>query len=232
MLRGTFVAESPLSVNDNLESGPKSPLFVRPASRHLCQSRTVYFACVILGVCLASPVQAQERGEIGGELSAGLGELGETSDGMYLPHTLMRLGLSGWYRLMPAVAIGLSWETLQNGQLDGSNSSQDTFIEKGKALRAFVDGRLFPSWFVGAFGRASVGVAHLNLVPTFTPGPTHVETAYQPMFELEAGPELRIFFLPRSKRPRPDIFLRVRGTATVLPEAFFFGYGLSLGFEG
>ena len=145
---------------------------------------------------------------------------------------MLRDGLSVWYRLMPALALGLNVGEMHNGDLDGVNFSRDTFVASGKVVEAFAEGRLFPTWPVGAFGRVSAGVAFLDLVPTFVPGPSHVATGDEPILELEGGPELRIFFSPPSARPRSDLFLRVRGTVTTMPDATFLGYGVALGFEG
>ncbi|MEO6600269.1 MAG: hypothetical protein ABIQ16_10380 [Polyangiaceae bacterium] len=214
----------------------KKPLFwKRPDVQHLCRRRTLCLVRVVLvlsAFCITRPVQAQERGAIGGELSAGIGTVLRASDEGYLPTRTLRGGVSAWYRLVPAFAMGVTLGGMQAGQLDGSNVSQDTFIQSGKVVEAFADGRLFPSSFVGAFGRVSVGVAFLDLVPPFMPGPSHLEEARQPILELEAGPELRISLSPRTARPRPDFFLRVRGTLTAMSAATFAGYGIALGFEG
>ncbi|HEY5373897.1 MAG TPA: hypothetical protein VIK01_09420 [Polyangiaceae bacterium] len=186
----------------------------------------------MLGFGASRPAEAQERGAIGVELSAGLGAVPRTSDNVYQPNVMLRDGLSVWYRLMPALAIGLNVGAMQNGQLDGVNFSRDTFVASGKVVETFAEGRLFPTSFVGAFGRVSAGLASLDLVPTFVPGPSHEEAADEPILELEGGPELRIFFSPPSARPRSDLLLRVRGTVTAMPAATFLGYGLALGFEG
>lgn len=180
----------------------------------------------------SAQARAGERGAIGVELSAGVGSLPRTSDNVYQPAYMIRDGLSAWYRLIPAFAIGLNFGAMQGGQLDGSNLSRDTFVSSGKVLETFADGRLFPTSFVGAFGRVSAGLAFLDLVPSFVPGPSHTETADELILELEGGPELRLFFSPPSARPRSDLFLRVRGTVTTMPAATFLGYGLALGFEG
>jgi hypothetical protein len=201
----------------------------------MCRARTLCSACialVIVGFGVSRTAQAQERGAIGVELSAGIGTLPRTSDGAYQPLALLRDGLSLWYRLVPAVALGLNVGAMQNGQLDGSNVSRDTFVASGKVLETFAEGRLFPTSSVGAFGRVSAGIAFLDLVPPFVPGPSHLATAREPIFEAEGGPELRIFFAPRSARPRSDFFLRARCTVTTMSAATFLGYGLAVGFEG
>ena len=201
----------------------------------MCRARTLCSACVVFViVCfgISRPAQAQERGAIGVELSAGIGLLPNTSDNVYQPKQMLRDGLSAWYRLVPAFAIGLTVGEMHNGDLDGSNLSRDTFVASGTVVETFAEGRLLPTSFVGAFGRVSAGLASLKLVPTFVLGPLHEEAADEPILELEGGPELRIFFSPPSARPRSDLFLRVRGTLTTMPAATFLGYGLALGFEG
>ena len=200
----------------------------------LCRVRTLCFVCAAWLLCAGfiRPAHAQERGAIGAELSAGIGLLPRTSDGMYQPDFTLREGLSAWYRPRPAFALGFSVGEMNSGDLDGANFSRDTFLKSGSVYEAFAEGRLFPTSTIGAFGRVSAGMAHLTLVPTFMPGPSHENTATQPVLELEAGPELRLFLTSPSTGARPGFFLRVRGTATAMSAATFLGYGLSLGFEG
>jgi hypothetical protein len=216
------------------DSQTKSRLREPAAIGRLCHLRTLCSTCVaftVFGFGTSRPAQAQERGAIGVEISAGVGSLPRASDD-YLPNGMLRDGLSLWYRLIPPLAIGLNVGAMQNGQLDGSNVSRDTFVASGKVLETFAEGRLFPASPVGAFGRVSAGIAFLDLVPPFVPGPSHLATASEPILELEGGPELRFFFAPQTARLRPDLFLRVRGTVTIMSAATFPGFGLALGFEG
>jgi hypothetical protein len=201
----------------------------------MCRARTLCSACVAflsVGFGASRLAQAQERGAIGVALSAGIGSVPRASDNVYLPNVMLRDGLSVWYRLVPALALGLNVGAMQNGQLDGVNFSHNTFVASGEVFEAFAEGRLLPSSFVGAFGRVSAGLASLDLVPPFVPGPSHESEGTEAILEIEGGPELRLFFSPPDARPRSDLFLRARGTLTMMPAATFLGYGLTLGFEG
>jgi hypothetical protein len=201
-------------------------------TRRVCRSRTLCLACVASLLIGSHRAQAQERGAIGVELSAGFGRRTETSDHVFEPNFKARDGLSAWYRLMPAFAFGLSVGGMESGALDGANLSRDTFVAGGTTLEAFADGRLFPSSVVGAFGRASLGAAFLDLIQSSAIVPGREHAADEAILELEGGPELRFFFAPPGAPHRSDLFLRVRGTATTMPVNTFLGFGLSVGFEG
>jgi hypothetical protein len=178
--------------------------------------------CVaFLMISFSRPVRAQERGAIGGALSAGLGLV----PGQGLAGTV---GASGWYRLMPALAIGINiGSTPDFGGVEqhGAEPVRDYFVE------GFVDGRADPSAIVDFFGRISIGVAHVTLLPPST-GPLTEEERNEPILDLEGGPELQLFLAPPTTRARPEFFLRARGTLTITSAATFPGLGLSLGFEG
>ena len=179
---------------------------------------TIGVTFLIIGL-FSCPAQAQERRPIGGALSTRLGVL----DG----NGAITIGASGWYRLFPALAIGLDV-----GSTGTSGHEQHgTEVASYSSFEGFVDGRGFPSSPVGVFARASAGVAHLTLLSPST-GPLYDTEKSEPILELEGGPELRGFFAPPTIRARPDLFFRVRATLTTMSAATYYGLGLALGFEG
>jgi hypothetical protein len=173
----------------------------------------------MIGFGFSRPVQAQERGALGVALSAGLGVVDGSG--------AFTVGASGWYRLLPALAIGVN---VGSTSVIGAEQHNKEVVG-ATSFEGFVEGRLFPSSFLGAFGRVSAGVADVTLLPSST-GPLGDEERAEPIVDLEAGPELRLFFAPSSKRPRPDLLLRARGTLTSMSGATFLGLGLALGVEG
>jgi hypothetical protein len=201
----------------NFDSPVKSRFLALRGIRRTC---TTCVACLMIGFGFSHTAQAQERGAIGGALSAGLGLL--QGDGA------LTVGASGWYRLIPAFALGVNFGS--TNILDGVEQ-HGTEVVSYTSFEAFGEGRTLPSSPVGVFGRASVGVAHLTLLPPST-GPLYDEERTEPILELEGGPELRLFFAPSTTRARPDLFLRVRGTLTAMSAATFYGLGLALGYEG
>ncbi len=167
---------------------------------------------------------AAERGAVGGALDAGFGRLGFVGN--------LRAGVSAWYRLEPPLALGLSASAMY---VDNGDSGGQPVIDGATLVEAFADGRLFPSSWLGGFGRVSAGVANVSI--SRSSGGSH---RLRPALELEAGPELRIFFEPPQDSSRAALFLRVRGTFSFIPRdgdverasSAFFGYGFALGFEG
>src|SRR5450432_888008 len=84
------------------DSQMKSQILGVSGIRRMCRSRTLCTAGVAfltIGFGFSCPAQAQERGAIGGALSTGLGLV----DGS----AAATIGASGWYRLIPALAIGV-----------------------------------------------------------------------------------------------------------------------------
>ena len=80
------------------------------------------------------------------------------------------------------------------------------------------------------------GAASYHLIETYAlwlPYPANGGYRLAPILESEAGPELRIFlfWLGAGTRHMANLFLRLRGTLTVLPDGSFVGWGLGLGFE-
>jgi hypothetical protein len=191
--------------------------------RRMCRSRTLCTICVALltiGFGFIRPAKAQERGAIGAALSAGLVVVDGNGAGV--------VGASGWYRLIPAFAIGANFgsTTVLTGV-----EQHGTEVVSDYSFEGFGEGRSFPSSPVGVFGRVSVGVAHVTLLSPST-GPLYDEEKNLPLLELEGGPELRVFFAPSTTPARPDLFFRARGLLTTMSGATSYGLGLSLGFEG
>lgn len=170
-----------------------------------------------LPVLAARPTQAQERGAIGGDLHA--------SFGMYYVGA-PRAGASLWYRLTPALALGLSGDGMfVDSGADPAQNPKRT-LQNGVFVQAFADGRLFPDSWIGLFGRLSAGLGHATVASGAPPaGPVA-------LLDAEAGPELRWFLTDR--RPhRPVLLLRPRvGLTWVGIGNYFVNYGLTLGFEG
>ena len=190
--------------------------------RRVCRSRTLCaagIAFLIIGFGFSYPARAEERGLIGGALSTRLGLV----DG----RAAATIGASGWYRLMPALAVGAD---ISSTGITGYEQ-HDTEVVSYSSFEGFVDGRGFPSSPVGVFGRVSTGLAHVTLLSPST-GPLYNTEKIEPILELEGGPELRAFFEPSTTGARPDLFFRVRGTLTTMSGATFYGLGLALGFEG
>lgn len=209
-----------------------SPFRPRFDPGDLCLERTVG-RCIHAGarltvlvavLALSRDALATERGAIGGALDAGVGELGFVGD--------LRAGISAWYRLKPPLALGLSASAVY---VDNGDAGGETVIDGATLVEAFADGRIFPSSVLGGFGRVSAGVANVSI--SRYSGGSH---RLRPAFELEAGPELRIFFEPPQDSSRAALFLRARGTFSLIPRdgdverasSAFFGYGFALGFEG
>ena len=220
------------------DSQTKSQLIELSDLGRMCRARklcSASVAFVIVGFGAIRPARAQGRGAIGGELSAGLGYPPHVDTPTVRHDTIVRDGLSLWYRPILPLAFGMSIaRSGTTNDLDNANFGQHALISHGFFYEAFVDGRLFPSSGVGAFGRVSGGVARLTLVPPVPNlgGWLPNEERTEAVLELEAGPELRLFLAPRRAEHRSDLFLRVRGTVTTMPAATFFGFGLALGFEG
>jgi hypothetical protein len=181
-------------------------------------------ASILTVLLLSNEALAVERGAVGGVLDAGHGELGFVGD--------LRAGISAWYRLQPALALGVSGSALF---VDNGDAGGETVIDRAMLVEAFADGRLFPSSVLGGFGRVSAGMANVS-VSRYS-GVSH---RLRPAFELELGPELRIFFERERALSRANLFVRVRGTFSAIPRdgdverasSAFLGYGLALGFEG
>ena len=74
-----------------------------------------------------------------------------------------------------------------------------------------------PSKIVSAFARLGVGSAFVKINHEDLGQPD--ENLVEPVFLLAAGPELTLF----------HVYLRLRGTATLLPSDSFVGYGAELG---
>jgi len=189
------------------------------------------------GVCLAAVfafalafapgVRAQAQTIIGGELHE------EQTGTEVVPNN--RVGLSVWYRFDPRLAFGLTAEALGDIGFGEAASATRRTLRRGDFLEGFVDARLFPSSFAGAFGRASAGLAVVDLsAPSLDgySGPGDKTGYTEPMFELEVGPELRLFRTVDGSVARPTWFLRARGTFTALPSNAFVGWGFALGCEG
>jgi hypothetical protein len=217
--------------NEEEPAMKKSPLRPGFEAGGLCWWRTVgrwnhawvWLVALFAVLALSRDVLAAERGAIGGALDVGRGELGFVGD--------LRAGISAWYRFKPALAIGVSASALY---VDNGDDGGETVIDGGTLVEAFADGRLFPSSFVGGFGRVSAGLANVSI--SRYSGGSH---RLKPALELEMGPELRIFFEPQHDS-RATLFVRARATFSLIPRdedverasSAFFGYGFALGFEG
>jgi len=177
-------------------------------------------ACLMIGFGFGRTAQAQERGAIGGAVSLGL----VLVDG----NGAEAVGASGWYRLIPAFAVGVNYGS--TSVLTGVEQ-HGTEVVSDSSFEGFGEVRASPSAPVGFFGRVSLGVARVTLLPPST-GPLYDEERIEPILELEGGPELRLLLAPPSTRARPDVFFRVRPTLTTMPAATFLGFGIALGFEG
>jgi hypothetical protein len=178
----------------------------------------IAFMATALGYCRTA--HAQQRGAIGGALNAGFG----VSDG----NGEATVAVSAWYRLIPAVALGFN---LGSTSLVGQSEQHGTELNGYSSAEAFLDARAFPSSPFGLFGRASLGVGRVTLLSPST-RPLYTQRRTELIGDLEAGPELRIFFASPATRARPDLFLRLGGTLTSMSDATYFGLGLALGFEG
>jgi hypothetical protein len=186
-------------------------------------------ACAGATLALASSAQAQTagRGEVGGEVHAGIGG----AQGNFW------LGASAWYRLQPSLALGLTYETnkvLTNGE--GVELGGDPGIDDGAhVLLGFVDYRVAPASAVGLFGRFSLGVAD---VQRLYPKPGDSDSTIfggrgaEAIAQLEGGPEFRLFLSAKRARPRPALFLRPRVSYTLMSPQNFITVGLALGGEG
>jgi hypothetical protein len=210
----------------------KSPVRRGFERGELCSTRTVgrwnhacaAFASLFTVLALSHDALALERGAIGVVLDAGRGELGFVGN--------LRAGITAWYRLKPALAVGVSGSALY---VDNGDAGGTTVIDGATLVEAFADGRIFPSSVIGGFGRMSAGVANVS-ISRYSGGSHRV----RPALELEMGPELRIFFEPQQVSSRATLFLRARATFSAIPRdadverasSAFFGYGFALGFEG
>lgn len=191
--------------------------------RRMCRSRTLCTAGVaflLIGFGFSRPAQARERGAIGGALNAGLGG--------YPQGLAYTAGASGWYCLLPALAIGAN---VGSTLAFGGGEQHGTELIRDFSFEGFVEGREDPSGIVDFFGRVSIGVAHVTQLPPST-GPLYDEVSNEPILELEGGPELRLFLAPPTTRARPQVLLRACATLSIMPAGTFLGLGLSLGFEG
>jgi hypothetical protein len=201
----------------NFDPRLKSRFLALTGARRTCTTSVV---CLMIGFAFSRSAQAQERGAIGAALSAGLGVVDRNGAGA--------VGASGWYRLIPAFALGANFGSTT--VLTGAEQ-HGTEVVSYYSFEGFGEGRSFPASPVGVFGRVSVGVAHVTLLSPST-GPLYDEEKNEPILELEGGPELRGFFAPSTTRARPDLFFRVRGTLTTMSSATTYGLGVALGFEG
>ena len=185
--------------------------------------------CIIalFGVVPNAAAQSDGRGEVGVDLHAmWVGTGGQ----------LLWFGASAWYRLEPAIALGLSAESnlvTYGGEgilLDGSAGIQGG----AKILKAFVDYRLAPKSPFGAYARFSLGVADVQ--PVYPNGGTSGgrwgAAGPELITELAAGPEFRLFLSSKPEAPRPALFLRFGGSLTLMAPRAFGGAMLTLGGEG
>ena len=174
-------------------------------------------AALVLG--FSSRAHAEERGAIGAEVHTSLGLVEE------LPITL---GMSAWYRLRPAWALGVSGEFVSRGQHNADPPYPlKPVLRDGRIFEAFIDGRLVPDSTFGAFARASLGVAKVKM-DYASPS----EGGVGPALGLQFGPELRRLLTEPSGQVRPTWFLRLFGTLTAVPSRAFGGIGIALGCEG
>jgi len=213
---------------------------VRSTHARLC---ALCVTCVValLGLVSNAAAQGAQRGEVGaerGEVGAERGEVGAELHTMWVGSggQLLWLGASAWYRLQPAIALGLTAETnIANYGGEGLLLDGQASIQGGaRILKAFVDYRVAPTAAVGVFGRLSVGIADVQ--PIYPNGGTSGGRWGSPgaelITELEGGPEFRIFFSSKRESPRPALFLRLGGSFTLLAPRAFPGAVLTLGGEG
>lgn len=184
-------------------------------------------AAFAFALAFAPGAPAQAQTIIGGELHE------EQTETEVVPNN--RVGLSVWYRFEPQLAFGLTAEALGDIGFGEASSATRRTLQRGDFLEGFVDARLFPSSFAGAFGRASAGFGVVDLTAPSVNGYSGPgdKTGYaEPMLELEVGPELRLFRAVDGSASRPTWFLRARGTFTAMPSNAFVGWGFTLGCEG
>lgn len=172
------------------------------------------FTVVVLA---ARSTRAEERGAIGGDLHA--------SFGFYYVGA-PRAGASLWYRLTPALALGLSGDGMFVDSGANAHRNPKRTLQSGVFVQAFADGRLFPDSWVGLFARLSAGLGDASVASGESPaGPVA-------LLDAEAGPELRVF-LTGPRAHRPALLFRPRaGVTWVGIGNQFVNLGLSLGFEG
>ena len=181
-------------------------------SRRLMRSLLLGLAMSMAAPCLGLSTSAEARGEIGADVHAGVSTTAVGGN--------WRGGVSAWYRLRPPLAIGIRGETMasKEGEYDR---------DRIRALEAFMDAIIAPDSEVGGFARVSAGVADVH---RFSVNVSSRRNAAA-IFELEAGPELRLFQAPPDVGPRSAWFLRASGTLTLVPsETGMFGFALALGF--
>jgi hypothetical protein len=197
-----------------------------PVHVHLC-ALCVTCAVALFGFVSSAAAQSATRGELGAELHASIANTG----GVFLWY-----GASAWYRVRPALALGMTAESgLVSTGGEGVSLGGSPGIDSGaKIFKAFVDYRLAPASPVGLFGRFSFGVADVKPLFPIAGDSVNREEAQrtEPIADLEAGPEFRIFLSHSEQQPRPALFLRLRATATLMEPRGFVGFGLALGGEG
>lgn len=146
-------------------------------------------------------------------------------------------GGSLWYRLRPAIALGMTYETniIDTGG-EGIGLGGQAGIDGGATIfKAFADYRIAPASAVGFFARFSLGIADVQPVypkPGGGSGGRYGAAGPELICELGAGPELRIFLSSKPEAPRPAIFLRLGGSFTLMAPRAFPGATLTLGAEG
>jgi hypothetical protein len=184
-------------------------------------------AVALFGFVSSAAAQSATRGELGAELHASIANTG----GVFLWY-----GASAWYRVRPALALGLTAESgLVRTGGDGVLLGGSPGIDGGaKIFKAFADYRLAPASPVGLFGRFSFGVADVKPLFPIPGDSVNREEAERTelIADLEAGPEFRIFLSHSEQQPRPAVFLRMRATATLMEPRGFVGFGCALGGEG
>ena len=140
---------------------------------------------------------------------------------------LLLASVSGWYRLRPEVAVGLTYAFLYTGA--NTDWAGPTPLGGDLGL-AFVDGRFLPESIVGPFARLSAGVAYEKVVPADF-GNNPLQARLGPAFELEGGLELKSSYT-RRREQQLNCFVRLGVGFIAMPLETRIGVGLTLGFEG
>ena len=178
-----------------------------------------------LALALALPGPARAEGSVASDHADGPASGSETPPPIGVGATVaigdlgvaaLTAGFDAWYRPWPALAFGLEGQTfmVDNG---ADPDYCENCIESAGLITAFGELRIPSTFPVSAFVRAGVGPAFVQINQGHIGEPDQDEV--QPALLLAAGPELTI----------SRVFLRARGTATVLASESFLGYGAEIG---
>jgi hypothetical protein len=125
-------------------------------------------------------------------------------------------GFDVWYRPHPAYAFGLEGQTF--GVDNGADPDYCAdCLEGGQLVAAMGELRIPSTIPISGFVRAGLGAGFVKINHADVGAPD--EHKVEPLLLLAAGPELTLSY----------VFLRARGTATVLASEAFLGYGAEIG---